>query len=85
MAWTIHWTLHYHATVVRYLVSLRQSGSALRIALRSLETKPFPDVGLTLLQPNIYLWEVEAHRVTYEVMEDQRTISVSSVQPQAKD
>jgi hypothetical protein len=62
-------------------VSLRESGSGIRKAIQSLATTPIPQSGVTQFDPNIYLWEIEAHLVTYEVLEEQHRIIVSSVQP----
>lgn len=77
----MNWQLHYHRTVVQYLVSLRESGHDLRMAIFSLQNSKdgIPEKDVTLIDQGIYEWQVEGHMVTCEVIPAKKQISVSSV------
>lgn len=75
--------LHLHRSVVSYLISLRDEGPAIRNAVFSLSANPI-DVGRgehTALEPGCYLWKVEGHLVTYEVVESKSRVMVTAIRP----
>ncbi len=79
----MNWQLHYHRSVVQYLVSLREPGHDLRMAIFSLQNikDGIPETDVTMVEQRIYQWLVEGHIVTCEVIPAKKQISVSSVVP----
>ena len=76
------WTLHLHRDVIRYLVSLRESGDAIRRAVRSLAYlgDGIPPGGVTQIQLGILLWETEGHAVVYEREPEKRRLLITQVE-----
>jgi hypothetical protein len=72
------WELHLRRTVIHYLVSLREAGHNLREAVYSLQ-RGVPE-GAYEIEPGSYRWNVEGHKVTFEVVGSKRRIHVLTVE-----
>lgn len=78
----IRWTLHYHPEITSYLIGLRESGSALRQAVRALETEPRPEEAIALDDwPNTYDLFKEEHRIRYMILDEEKVIRILLVKP----
>jgi|GEM_PF-5148321 len=78
----IHWTLHYNPTVIRYLISLGESGSLLRRFIAYLQIDPLLN-GWAIHHPDNEKYEicVEGHVVLYELQEEDKKIRILLVEP----
>ena len=78
----MRWTLHYHPTVIHYLISLGDAGSRLRRFIEYLQFDPSLN-GWAMHKPKTNYWEicVEEHVVLYELREERQEIAILLVKP----
>ena len=79
----MRWHLRFNRQVVQYLISLREAGHDIRVAIFSLaNTKDgIPEPGATQSEPGLYVWEVAGHTVAFERFEKEKYILVTAVRP----
>lgn len=74
------WTLRYDARVTSYLIGLRDYGTEIRRAVRSLADDPEPE-DAEQIGDNIYLWRVASHHITYLKNDERHELTIALVEP----
>jgi hypothetical protein len=72
------WRVHRHAEVTAYLISLREEGKAIRMAIESLKHGLPQDV--TQTKPHTYIWFEAEHWLVLVLEEENHAIYVSMIQ-----
>ena len=73
------WTLIRHPDVVKYLYELRESGSDLRGAIKSLGDGIPEDARNLVESPETWEWPEAKHWITFIVDRERMTITISEV------
>lgn len=81
MTAAIHWRVHLHPEVIRYLFQLRWEGESVRQAIATLVKEGPPSDASELKEKGFYLWVEAKHWITFRIEEEQRAIYVTVVEP----